>query len=143
MCLSVIIDLVSQSCNDIEKICTRFGFFVRESSSDPLSPSGILKIPRATRRALGPPLRPPFVASLLSPASAQALGPSGVPEKFQFIFLSGFMKPPKVSIFAPKNIRETPENIKKINETRSQKKNAWFPINEFELYYDTIEISYK
>ena len=28
-------------------------FFVRESSPDPLSPSGILKIPRATRRALG------------------------------------------------------------------------------------------
>ena len=55
-------------------------------------------------------------------ASAPALGPSGVPEKFQFIFLSGFMKPPKVSIFAPKNIRETPETIKKINETRSQKK---------------------
>ena len=49
---------------------------------------------RAPRWALGPP----FVASLLSPA----LGPSGVPEKFQFIFLSGFMKPPKVSIFAPK-----------------------------------------
>ena len=79
-------------------------------------------------RARGAPLQPPFVASLLSPASAQALGPSGVPEKFQFIFLSGFMKPPKVSIFAPKNIRETPETIKKINETRSQKKNAWFPI---------------
>ena len=51
-----------------------------------------------------------------------ALGPSGVTEKFKFIFLSGFMKPPKVSIFAPKNFRETPETIKKINETRSQKK---------------------
>ena len=73
---------------------------------------------RAPRWALGPP----FVASLLSPA----LGPSGVPEKFQFIFLSGFMKPPKVSIFAPKNIRETPETIKKINETRSQKKMRGF-----------------
>ena len=60
--------------------------FCRESSSDPLSPSGILKIPRATRRALGPPLRPPFVASLLSPASAPALGPGGLP--------SGFSKSP-------------------------------------------------
>ena len=70
----------------LKKICTRFGFFVRESSSDPLSPSGILKIPRATRRALGPPLRPPFVASLLSPAFAPALGPGGLP--------SGFSKSP-------------------------------------------------
>ena len=68
--------------------------------------------------ALGPPLRPPLRAS----RSAPALGPSGVTEKFKFIFLSGFMKPPKVSIFAPTNIRETPETIKKINETRSQKK---------------------
>ena len=63
---------------------------------------------RAPRWALGPP----FVASLLSPA----LGPSGVPEKFQFIFL----------ILPPKNIRETPETIKKINETRSQKKMSGF-----------------
>jgi len=31
-------------------------------------------------------------------------------------------RPPKVSIFAAKNIRETPETIKKINETRSQNK---------------------
>ena len=45
-----------------------------------------MKIPRATRRALGPPLRPPFVASLLSPASAPALGPGGLP--------SGFSKSP-------------------------------------------------
>ena len=36
------------------------------------------------------------------------------------------MKPPKVSIFAPKNFRETPETIKKINETRSQKKMRGF-----------------
>ena len=36
-----------------KKICTKFGFFVRESSPNPLSPSGVLKIPRATRRALG------------------------------------------------------------------------------------------
>ena len=52
MCLSVIIDLVSQSCNDIEKNMHKIRVFCRESSSDPLSPSGILKIPRATRRAL-------------------------------------------------------------------------------------------
>ena len=67
-----------------------------------------IKTSRAPRRALGPP----FVASLLSPA----LGPSGVPEKFQFIFLSNFMKamkPTKVSTFDQKNIRETPETIKK------------------------------
>ena len=31
------------------------------------------------RRALGAPLRPPFVASLLSPASAPPLGPDGLP----------------------------------------------------------------
>ena len=37
----------------LKKIFTKFGFFVRESSPDTLSPSGILKIPRATRRALG------------------------------------------------------------------------------------------
>ena len=39
----------------LKKICTRFGFFVRESSSDPLSPnpSGNPPGPRARRVALG------------------------------------------------------------------------------------------
>ena len=41
---------------------------------------------RAPRWARGPSLRPPFVASLLSPASALALGPASVP--------SGFLKSP-------------------------------------------------
>ena len=50
----------------------------------------------APRWARGPPLRPPLRAS----RSAPALGPSGVPQRFQFIFLSGFMKPPKVSILS-------------------------------------------
>ena len=59
-----------------------------------------------------------------APASAPAVGPSAAPESFQFIFLSGFMKPPKVSIFPAKNIRETTETIKNINETRSQKKSV-------------------
>ena len=57
-----------------------------------------------------------------SQAPRWALGPSAAPERFQFIFLSGFMKPPKVSNCPAKNIRETTETIKKMNETRSQKK---------------------
>ena len=65
-------------------------------------------------------------ATLGPRASAPALGPSAAPESFQFIFLSGFMKSPKVSIFLPKNIRETNETIKKINETRSEKKMRGF-----------------
>ena len=78
--------------------------------------------------ALGPLLRPPLRASRSVPASAPALVPSAAPESFQFIFLSGFMKPPKVSIFPAKNIRETTETIKNIKETRSQKY-AWFLFN--------------
>ena len=71
-------------------------------------------------------------ATLSSRASAPALGPSAAPESFQFIFLSGFMKPPKVSIFPAKNIRETTETIKKMNETRSQKK-TWFLFKTFKF----------
>ena len=55
-------------------------------ANDPLCPSGILKIPRATRRALGLLLRPEFGASRRTPASAPALGPGGMP--------SGFSKSP-------------------------------------------------
>ena len=46
------------------------------------------------------------------------------PSRFQLIFLSTFMKPQMVSSFLAKNTRETTKNIKKIVETRSQKKCA-------------------
>ena len=42
-------------------------------------PSGIWKSPRARHRALEPPLRRPFVASRLTPASAPALGDFQIP----------------------------------------------------------------
>ena len=78
---------------------------------------------------------------LVPRASAPALGLSGVPENFQFIFLSGFIKPPKGSIFASKNIRETPETIK-INEPRSQK-NEWFPIKTNETLKKSMKVTKK
>ena len=68
----------------------------------PRSPSpvrGFWKSPRAARRALGPPLRPPFGASRLSPASAPALGhgvlPSGIFKIPSGLRGSGWKSPPK------------------------------------------------
>ena len=77
-----------------------------------IKPEKKIETSRATHWTLRSPLRPP-----LRPSS-----PAGMPERFQFICMSDFMKPPKVSNFPAKNIHETTETIKKINETRSQKK---------------------
>ena len=57
-----------------------------------------------------------------SQAPRSALGPSAAPDSFKFIFLSGFMKPPKLSIFPAKNIFKTTEIIKKSMKFRPQNK---------------------
>ena len=60
-------------------------------------------------------------------ASAPALGPSGVPQRFQFIFLLGFMKPPKVSILSCEKYPWNHWNHQKYQWNQiTKKKNAWF-----------------
>ena len=46
--------------------------------------------------------------------------------RFQFIWFSSFMKPPKVSSFHVKIVVKPSKISKQVNETRSQKKNARF-----------------
>ena len=58
------------------------GFLEGIFAQIPRSPEGILKIPRATRRARGLERRPEFGAKRRTPAEAEARGPGGLPEGF-------------------------------------------------------------
>ena len=52
---------------------------------------------------------------------------------FNFFFCLVSWNHQRFQFLLPINIRETPEIMKKISETRSQKKNAWFPIKTYLL----------
>ena len=69
-----------------------------------------------------------FSVGRLGPrASAPALGPSRPPEKFQFIFLPSFMKPPMVSNFVAKKYSWNHQKWPNNQWNQVTKKNARFP----------------
>ena len=63
----------------------KFGFFGGFTSRSQQAIGAFQKNPSGTPGTLGPPLRPPFGASNLRPASAPALGPVGEPTGFSKI----------------------------------------------------------
>ena len=77
---------------------------------------GHLAVPSGLR----PGLRAPLCAQL-RPMLWPSV-PGGIREVSILFFFVGFMKLPKVSIFAPKNIREIPEIIKKSMKPGHKKK---------------------
>ena len=80
---------------------------------------------RGSRRALGAPLRPPFGASRLTPASAPPLGPGGVPRR-------NFQSCPAI-VKKSSAISKEVQAISKIHAI-SQKNVAIYIIDEFFFY---------
>ena len=82
---------------------------------------GIHETRKKKLKLLGHPARPSGLRSSLR-SSLRPSGPAGCPRSFNLFFCLVSWNHPRFQFLLPKNIREIPETIKKINETRSQQK---------------------